>query len=102
MPPRLAYQLPPSTRSTPKRSKAWPPVRASAPPVAGSGLAPVSDRGALLGPCRLRRVEFPIALFNAASPLVPGNGGSDMVRANALACSGNIRLRLAGCQGKDL
>jgi hypothetical protein len=67
-----------------------------------SGRHPFSDRGASLGPCRLRRVEFPIALFNAASPLVPGNGGSDMVRASALACSGNFRLRLAGCQGKDL
>jgi hypothetical protein len=40
-------------------------------------------------------------LFYAAGPLVPGNGGADMVRANSLACGGNFLLRFAGCQGKD-
>jgi len=41
-------------------------------------------------------------LFDAASPLVPGNRGTDMVRTSALACSGDFALRLAGCQSKDL
>jgi hypothetical protein len=47
-------------------------------------------------------VEFPIALFDAARPLVPGKRGADMVGASALACSGDFLLRLAGCQRKDL
>src|ERR1700736_3027639 len=51
---------------------------------------------------RLRGVELPFALFNAASPLVPGEGGADMVWASAFACGGDLLLRLAGCQGKDL
>src|SRR5260370_2139480 len=63
---------------------------------------PVSDHGALLRPRRLRGVELPVALFDAASQLVPGNGAADMVRANPLACSGDFLLRLAACQGKDL
>jgi hypothetical protein len=41
-------------------------------------------------------------LCYAAGPLVPGNGGADMVRANSLARGGNFLLRFAGCQGKDL
>ena len=41
-------------------------------------------------------------LFYAAGPLVPGNGGADMVRASSLARGGNFLLRFAGCQGKDL
>jgi hypothetical protein len=41
-------------------------------------------------------------LFYAAGPLVPGNGGADMVRANSLARGGNFLLRFAGCQGKDV
>ena len=41
-------------------------------------------------------------LFYAAGPLVPGDGGADMVRASSLARSGNFLLRFAGCQGKDL
>ena len=41
-------------------------------------------------------------LFYAAGPLVTGNGGADMVRANSLASGGNFLLRFAGCQGKDL
>src|SRR4051812_7626078 len=61
-----------------------------------------SHRGALLRPRRLRGVELPFALFEAASPLVPGNGGADMVRASPLACGGDFLLRLTGCQGKDL
>ena len=63
---------------------------------------PASDCGALLGPRRLCGVELPVALFDAASALVPGNRRADMVRASALACSGNFLLRLAGRQGKDL
>src|SRR5271167_3345676 len=51
---------------------------------------------------RLRGVEFPVALFDVAGALVPGNGGADMIWASALACSGDFLLRLAGCQGKDL
>jgi hypothetical protein len=34
---------------------------------------------------RRHGVELPIALFDAASPFVPGNRGADMVRAGALA-----------------
>ena|ERR1700731_4336024 len=56
----------------------------------------------LLGPRRLCGVELPVALFDAASALVPGNRSADMVRASALACSGQFLLRLAGCQGKNL
>jgi hypothetical protein len=56
----------------------------------------------LLRPRRLRGVELPIALFEAASPLVPRNRGADMVRASPFARGGNFLLRLAGCQGKDL
>jgi hypothetical protein len=63
---------------------------------------PVSDRGALHRTRRLRGVELPVALFDAASPLVPGNDDTDMVRASPLARSGDFLLRLAGCQGKDL
>ena len=51
---------------------------------------------------RLRGVELPVALFDAASPLVAGNGGTDMVRASSLACSGDFLLRLAICQSKHL
>ena len=49
---------------------------------------------------RLRRrsgVGLFVALFDAASPLVPSNGGADMVRASALACYGDFPLCLAGC-----
>src|SRR4051812_10707975 len=63
---------------------------------------PASDRGALIRPRRLCCVEFPVALFDAASPLVPGNGGADMVRASPLACRGDFPLRLAACQSKNL
>src|ERR1700730_10671530 len=65
-------------------------------------LISVSDRAALLRPRRLRGVELPVAQFDAASPLVPGNDAADMVRASPLACSGDFLLRLAGCQSKDL
>ena len=51
---------------------------------------------------RLRGVEFPVALFDAADALVPGNGCADMIWASALACSGDFLLRLTACQGKDL
>ena len=62
----------------------------------------VSDRGALLRRRGLRGIELPITLLDAASPLVPGNDDADMVRASALAGSGDFLLRLAVCQGKDL
>ncbi len=52
--------------------------------------------------CRLRGVELSIPLFDTAGPLVPGNRGTDMVRASPLAGGGDFMLRLAGCQGKDL
>jgi hypothetical protein len=55
----------------------------------------------LLRPGRLCGVEFPVALFDAASPLVPSDDDADMVRASALASGGDFLLRLAGCQGKD-
>src|SRR5215472_4224527 len=61
-----------------------------------------SDRGALLCRCRVCRVELPVALFDAAGPLVPGNDNADMVWASALACSRDLPLRLAGRQSKDL
>src|SRR5258706_13462312 len=63
---------------------------------------PLSHCGALHRHRRLRRVELPVALFDAASPLVAGNGGSDMVRASSLACSGDFPLRLALFQSKHL
>ena len=63
---------------------------------------PVSDRSALHRLRRLAGVELPAALFDAASPLVPGNDDADMVRASPLACSGDFLLRLDVCQGKDL
>jgi hypothetical protein len=59
-------------------------------------------RGALRRLLRLRGVELPVAFFDAASPLVAGNGGTDMVRASSLACSGDFLLRLAICQSKHL
>ena len=58
--------------------------------------------GALHRLRRLTGVELPVALFDAASPLVAGNGGADMVRASSLACSGDFRLRPAICQSKHL
>src|SRR5215469_4367359 len=63
---------------------------------------PLSDRGVLLRSHRLRGVELPFALFDAAGPLVSGNGNADMVRASSFACGGDFLLRLASCQGKDL
>jgi hypothetical protein len=81
---------PPSTRFTQRRC------------AAGVLFILKSDRGALLRPRCPCGVELSVALFDAASPLVPGNSGADMVRARALACSGDFLLRLAGCQSKDL
>src|SRR5580704_16651061 len=72
-------------------------VGATRPPGAGA-LSVVSDRGAFLRSHRVSGVELPVALFDAASPLVPGNGGTDMVRASAFACCGDFRLRSAGCK----
>ena len=57
----------------------------------------VSDRRALLRSGRLRRVELPVTLLDAASPPVAGNRGADVVRASPFARSGNFLLRLAGC-----
>jgi hypothetical protein len=57
---------------------------------------------ALHGHLRLRRVELPVALFDAASPLEAGNGCADMIRASSLACGGDFLLRLALCQSKHL
>ena len=50
----------------------------------------------------MRGLELPVALLNTTSPLVAGNRGADMVRANSFARGGNFLLGLAGCQGKDL
>ena len=61
---------------------------------------PLSHRGALHR--LLPGVELPVALFDAASPLVAGNGGADMVRASSFACRGDFLLRLAICQSKHL
>ena len=62
----------------------------------------VNSDGGLLRLSRRYGEELFIALFDAASPLVPGNGGADMVRASALACGGDFSLRPAGCQSKNL
>jgi hypothetical protein len=61
-----------------------------------------SDCRALLRSRRLRGVELPVTLLDAASPLVPGNRGADMVRPNPFARGGNFLLRLADRKGKDL
>jgi hypothetical protein len=45
---------------------------------------PLSHRGALHRLGRLRGVELPVALFDAASPLVAGDGGADMVGSKEL------------------
>jgi hypothetical protein len=70
--------------------------------MAAESSEPHRARGALLRPRLLCGVELPVALFDAASPLVSGNGGADMVWTSPLACSGDLLLRLAACQGKDL
>src|SRR5215472_18764845 len=62
---------------------------------------PGSDRGRLLCPSRLSGVELPVALFDAASALLPGNGGADVVRASPLARCGDFLLRLARRQNHD-
>jgi hypothetical protein len=61
-----------------------------------------SGRGCLVHCCRLRGVELAIALFDATGPLVPGNGGTDMVWSSPRTGSGDFRLGLAGCQRKNL
>ena len=63
---------------------------------------PVSDSARLRRPGGLRGVEFPVALFDTASPFVSGKDDADVVWASAFACSGDFLLRFAGCQGKDL
>ena len=69
---------------------------------AGGLFIPLSRRGAPHRLRRLRGVELPVALFDAACSLVPRNGATDMVRASSLACSGDFLLRLAICQSKHL
>ena len=69
---------------------------------AGVPLILASDRRALLRSRRLCGVELPVALLDAASPLVPGNRGANMIWASPSAGGGNFRLRLSGCQGEDL
>jgi hypothetical protein len=49
-----------------------------------------------------RGVELPVALLDSTISLVPGKGGTDIVRSSPFARGGNFLLRLAGCQGKDL
>ena len=68
----------------------------------GRAFCPGSDRGVLLCPGRLCGVEFPVALFDAASPFVSGEDDADVVWASAFASSGDFLLRFAGCQSKDL
>ena len=63
---------------------------------------PVSGRRGLGLLRRLRRIELPVALFDAAGSFVPGDGDADMVGANPVACRGDFLLCLAVCQGKDL
>jgi hypothetical protein len=58
---------------------------------------PASNRDALLCRRRLCGVELAVALLDVAGPLMPSNGGADMVGARALACSGDFLLRFAGC-----
>src|SRR6516165_4716228 len=77
----------------------YPPVPRS-DPFCSSFFA--SNRSVVLRRRRLRRVELPVALLDAASPLVPGNRGADMVRTSALACRSDFLLCLASCQGKNL
>ena len=87
-----------SARARPARSCAGVAVlaRGSTFGVGRRSFYRASDRDALLRPARLCGIELPIALFDAAGPLEPGNRGTDMVRANAFACSGDFLLRLAG------
>src|SRR5690242_19712455 len=51
---------------------------------------------------RLRRIELPVALVDAAGSFVPGDGDADMVSANPVACRGDFLLHLAVSQGEDL
>ena len=61
-----------------------------------------SDRSVLLGFCRVRCVELPVALLDSASTFMPRNRDADVVRPNPLACGSDFLPRLAHCQGKDL
>ena len=55
---------------------------------------PLSDRGALDRHYRMCGVELPVALFDAASQLAPGNNDADMVRASPPADSEGSRPRI--------
>ena len=48
----------------------------------------MADRGALLRLRRLRGVELPVAQFDAANSLVPGNVAADMV-VRHFECNGD-------------
>src|SRR5438270_10941176 len=85
--------------SASNRARSWMRLREEGP---GTRFVPLSHCGVLHHLRRLRVVEFPVALFDAASPLVAGDGGADMVRASSLACSGDFLLRLAICESEHL
>src|SRR5215471_3613923 len=94
-----------ATDSQPNRSCS---VQHSNPPAAfywgrpAFSCRPVSDRARLRRPGGLRGVEFPIALFDAASSFVSSKDDADVIWASPLASGGDFLLRLAGCQSKDL
>jgi hypothetical protein len=88
-----------SDEASQSRSSGLSPI---SEPLAAEAFCPRSDRGVLLCPGRVCGVEFPVALFDAASPFVSGKDDADVVWASAFACSGDFLLRFAGCQGKDL
>src|SRR5262249_51155085 len=77
------------------------PANLSAPFRVGRPLIFLSDGDALRRSRPMCSVELPVAFFDAASPLVPGKRGADMVRASALACRGDFLLRHAGCQRQN-
>lgn len=92
-----------STPSDPDRRRSAPRNTSCplAPFGAGRRFSVESDRSVLLGSCRVRGVELPVTLLDSASSFVPGNCDADMVRANSLACGGDLLLRLTCCQGED-
>src|SRR5215831_20380534 len=57
----------------------WPSTAGSKLPAAGSRCDLVSGRGGLRRLRRLRGVELPIPLLDAASPLVSGNDDADVI-----------------------
>ena len=67
-----------------------------------SKLTVPSNRCPLLRPRRVGAVQLAVALFDTASPLVAGNGGTDMVWTSPLACSSDFMLAPASGKGKHL